>query len=232
MHLRTLLLTALAALALGSPAPSRAWALVDSNLTPVPIPSGEPAIDLLEADLDEDPGLETLMLKNGRLEIRSGDSVRWESPGSWQVGQAALADLNRDGELEAVLLVWRPFKPWPVDKWLPRGGRISGFHDASGMSCHIILIGWRQGAFRERWAGSALAEPVKRFAILDPDGSGRQFLVTLEAGYNDPSFRPARRIKAWEWNGFGFTVVSNVEGSFRQLFILRAENGRSLILAR
>jgi hypothetical protein len=99
------------------------------------------------------------------------------------------------------------------------------------MSCHLILIGWHQGAFRERWAGSALAEPVKRFAVLNPDGSGRQFLVTLESEYNDAPSRPARRIKAWEWNGFGFTVVSTVEGSFRQISMIRAENGQMLILA-
>jgi hypothetical protein len=73
---------------------------------------------------------------------------------------------------------------------------------------------------------------VKRFAILDPDGSGGQFLVTLESEYNDPPSRPARRIKVWEWNGFGFTVVFNVEGPFRQMSIQRAENGQSLILAR
>jgi len=228
---RTLLLTALAALALGSPAPPRAWALVDSALQPVPIPSGEPVTELLQADLDGEAGIETLALKNGRLEIRSGDAVRWESPKTWQVRQAALADLNRDGGLEAVLLVWRPFKPWPVDAWLPEGGRISNFHNSSGMSCHIILIGWTRGAFRERWAGSALAEPVKSFAALDPGGAGGQFLVTLETGYNDPSFAPGRRIKVWEWNGFGFTVVSSVEGTFRHMSILRAENGQMFILA-
>ena len=228
---RTFLLAVLTAFVLGSPAPVRAWELVDTGLEPVPLPiSGSPVIPSVQADLDGQRGSETLALKNGRLEIRSGDVVRWESPENWQVRQAAFADLNRDGRLEAVLLVWRPFKPWPVDAWLPSGGQIDDFHDSSGMSCHIILIGWYQDTFRERWAGSALAEPVKSFAVSNLGESDEPFLVTLESDYNDPSLAPARRLKVWEWNGFGFTVVSTMEGSFPRMSLVRAENGQILIL--
>jgi hypothetical protein len=98
------------------------------------------------------------------------------------------------------------------------------------MSCHIILIGWVEGQFRERWAGSALAAPVKSFAVADLTGEGKQLLVALESEYTDPLSAPARRLKIWEWNGFGFTLVSQKDGLFSYLSIVQAGDGRIFIL--
>jgi hypothetical protein len=236
MSRKKFLLLALAGLMLISPAPTpyplRGWKLTDSMLEPLPIPpDARPLAGPMSGDFDGDGIPETLTLANGQATIQSDGQIRWQSPPAWQVRQAQVADLNRDGLPEVVLLVWRPFKPWPVDAWLPSGGRISGFHDSGGMSCHIILIGWYRNSFRERWAGSALAEPVKTFAVADLTGNGKQFLVTLESIYDDPPSAPARQLKVWEWNGFGFTIVSKMAGSFNQLEIARAENGQILILA-
>ncbi|MDO9130810.1 MAG: hypothetical protein Q7U34_13195 [Anaerolineales bacterium] len=58
------------------------------------------------------------------------------------------------------------------------------------------------------------------------DGDGWQELVTLEGVYADPPSAPAHWLKVWEWNGFGFTVVSSVSGAFRQLLII-SSNGSS-----
>jgi hypothetical protein len=183
------------------------------------------------ADFDQDGFHETLTLTEGHAIIATGDEVRWQSPGPWKVRQAMLADLNRDGLPEAVLLVWRPFKPWPVDEWLPSGGRINNFHDARGLSCHIILIGWYQDSFRERWAGSALAAPVNRFAAADLTGDGQQYLITLEGKYDDLPSAPARNLKVWEWNGFGFSIVTEVPGSFSLMAIAQIQGGQVLILS-
>ena len=131
---------------------------------------------------------------------------------------------------EATLLVWRPFKPWPVDTWLPHGGRISSFHDANGLSCHMILIGWKQDAFREVWAGSAMADPVDSFVAADLTGNGKQYLVTLEGKYDDVASAPARRLKVWEWNGFGFTVVNELEESFSLMSSAQIHNKQVLVL--
>src|SRR5512145_2619152 len=149
MHNRILLLLIVAALGLVSPAPMRAWQLDDSQLKRVPIPSTLHVIPTTtSSDLDRDDVSETLTLTDGRVIIASKGETRWESPAAWEVRQAQITDLNRDGNPEAALLVWRPFKPWPVDTWLPNGGRIDNFHDSNGMSSHIILIGWKRGSFR------------------------------------------------------------------------------------
>jgi hypothetical protein len=232
MSAQPLVLLAISALALVTPVPIHAWELKDRTLEPVSLPSGTHTVAAeTSADFDQDGVPETLTLTGGRAVIQTESQIRWQSPQAWQVEQAQIADLNRDGLPEAALLVWRPFKPWPVDEWLPNGGRINDFHDSRGLSCHIILIGWYQNSFRERWAGSALAEPIHSFTAADLKGSGQQYLVTLEGQYDDPPSAPSRRLKVWEWNGFGFTIVSTLEGPFSLMVTARAEDGRVLILA-
>jgi hypothetical protein len=234
MTRRAVLLLALAALALVLPAPIRVWQWDDLKLKPVAIFSHLRLFAAqTSADLDEDGASEDLILTKGRAIIQTGSHRRWQSPATWQVRQVLIADLNRDDFPEAVLLVWRPFKPWPVDKWLPSTGRISSFHDSQGLSCHIILIGWKQGSFREIWAGSALADPVNRFAAVDLQGNNQHYLVTLEGKYDDPPSAPSRSLKVWEWNGFGFTVVNEVDdpAAFRLMGIAQIDHRQALILS-
>jgi len=222
---------AILTLGLASPAQIHALKLIDSRLTAVPVPTDALPIKLVEqTDFDRDGRPETIVLFSGHASIQTGAKIRWQSPETWKVRQAIIADLNRDNLPELVLLVWRPFRPWPVDAWLPSAGRIQSFHNQAGLSCHIILIGWYQNSFRERWAGSALAEPVKALASADLAGSGKQFLVTLETSYEDSIFAPARSLKVWEWNGFGFSIVTKTDGNFSQLVIAHAENDPALIM--
>lgn len=214
-----------------SPAPLRAIELVPAGLSPLALPAGShPIPPLLSADFNRDGSPESLQLADGRLVILSAGQTVWQSPVAWTVVQAVITDLNHDGTPEATLLVWRPFRPWPVDQWLPDGGRIAGFHDAGGDSCQIILIGWRGSAYSELWAGSALAEPVSSFAVADLNADHIQELVTLEGSYADSRTAPARALKVWEWNGFGFTVVATMPGTFSKMALVRARDGRNLIL--
>jgi hypothetical protein len=234
MSRRAFLLLAVTALALVSPSPLQGWGWKDSALQRVPLPAGLHLVSIdTSADLDGDGKPESLTLLHDQATIRTGDQIRWESPAAWQVAQAQISDLNRDGAPEAVLLVWRHFRPWPVDAWLPYGGRIEGFHDSGGFSCHIILIGWKQGAFREVWAGSAMADPVQRFAVADLAGDGQPVLVTLEGSYEDPPSAPSRRLSMWEWNGFGFTFVHELEDAhaFSLMGIAQIEDRQVLILS-
>jgi hypothetical protein len=218
-------------LGLASPARIHTLKLIDSRLTNIPMPPGTtPVIPGEQTDFDKNGLPETIGLSDGRATIQTGSVVRWQSPKDWDVHQAIIADLNHDNLPELILLVWRHFKPWPVDAWLPNSGRIQNFHNSAGQSCHIILIGWYQNSFRERWAGSALAEPVKALASADLAGNGKQFLVTLETSYEDPLSAPARNLKVWEWNGFGFSIVSKMDGKFDRLVIARTENEPMLIM--
>lgn len=174
-------------------------------------------IALPAGDLDGDGRLESLRLENGQLGISSMTAVVWRNPRDWEVSQAGIADLNRDRQPEAILLVWRPFRPWPIDRYLPNPGRIAGFHDSAGRSCHLILIGWKAGGYRELWAGSALVDPLRAFSAADLDGDGWQELAVLEAAYDEPPGAPANALSVWEWNGFGFTLLDRVSGRFRKV---------------
>jgi len=60
---------------------------------------------------------------------------------------------------------------------------------------------------------------------------GKEFLVTLEADYHDLPSTPARQLKVWEWNGFGFSLVAASAGRFTQLSIGRQTVGPDFILA-
>ena len=229
------IIIAVIALTLASPASSpHALKLGPDGLETAPLPYPAQAITAsTQVDLDGDGQPERLIITSaGQAEILSGAKMRWQSPPAWQVRQASIADLNQDGHPEAVLLVWRPFKPWPVDKWLPSGGRINSFHNPDGYSCHLILVGWYQNTIRERWAGSALAEPIKAFAATDISFSGKQVLISLDGSYDRPIGEPATTLKVWEWNGFGFTVISKLDGRFTQLTTIRNDNGQALILTR
>jgi hypothetical protein len=120
----------------------------------------------------------------------------------WQVTGAILADVTNDGSTEWVLLVWRPWRDWPIQRWISVPSPIAGLHDAAGNSCQIILLNPRDG--REVWAGSALPTPFLSLAVGDVDGDGRTELVTLEGDYATGRDGPGSAVDVWRWNGFGF----------------------------
>jgi hypothetical protein len=182
------------------------------------------------ADLNQDGQNDEMTLSNGTVKVLSGEEILYRSDPAWIVKQAEFGDLNWDGRPEAVLLVWRDFAPWPVDKLLPAGGRIADFHDTEGQSCHLILIGWAKDEVRETWAGSALADPVLGFGIGDLDNDGRQELVTMDGNYNSPAYLPAKAVKIWEWNGFGFSRLEQIELPARQIAISVDGDGSSGII--
>jgi hypothetical protein len=125
-------------------------------------------------------------------------------PPTWQVTAAVLEDVTGDDTAEWVLLVWRPWRDWPIQRWLPVPSPIAGFHDAAGDSCHLILLDPRDG--HEIWAGSALPAPLLALAVGDVDGNGDNEVVTLEGDYAAGRNGPATRVNVWRWDGFGFTL--------------------------
>lgn len=209
-----------------SPIQLQAWGWNEDSFQRERLPAhAQPVQPVLAADLEGDGALERLSLASGVLTIFKGRQVVWRSPPDWEVDQAAVTDLDHDGRPEVTLLVWRKFAPWPIDRYIPAGGRIAAFHDQNDRSCHIILIGWKGGAMREVWAGSALAEPVRWFQAITPTESGtaqagKQILITLDSRYALSQSDPAITLSAWEWNGFGFSLLSRQTGSFSHAVIL------------
>jgi hypothetical protein len=194
--------------------------------------AGSAQAPITQADLTGDGLEESLQLRDGRVTVFSATEIIYVSQPGWTVRQAEFADLNGDGHVELVMLVWREFQPWPVDRLLPAGGRISAFHDADGQSCHLILLGWRDGRAQEDWAGSALAEPVLSFSISDLNGDGRQELITLDGDYAKPLSLPAKAVRIWEWNGFGFSRLEQIDLPARQILISKNSDGaRGMIIA-
>ncbi len=132
------------------------------------------------------------------------EPAEWQSGENWQVKEAISADLNRDGRNELVMVVWRPHQPWPIDQFLPHGGRIDSFHDRRGLSCHIILVGWDGDEYRELWAGSSMIDPVFHLSAVDVDGDGNQELIAIEGKYDTPNL--VGSLTVWDWSGFGFRL--------------------------
>jgi hypothetical protein len=196
------------------------------------IPSLQPNGKPLEADLDGDGQLEQVALHKGVAVIQRKTVSLWVSPPDWQVSQAQITDLNRDGDPEIALLIWRDFAPWPIDKYLVYPGRIQDFHDRRERSCHFVLIGWRRQAFVEIWAGSALVDPLIAFTTADLDHDQKQELIALEGRY-DHSYRIGQSVTVWEWNGFGFSLLSREpQGRFYDLITVRSPSGFDLLLVQ
>ncbi|MFL7794542.1 MAG: hypothetical protein AB8I69_20535 [Anaerolineae bacterium] len=151
-------------------------------------------------------------------------------PADWHVTAAALADVTGDGESEWVLLVWRPWRDWPIQEWVSVPSPITGFHDAAGDSCHLILLDPQDG--REIWAGSALPAPLLALAVGDVDGDEIDEVVTLEGDYATGRDGTASHVDVWQWDEFGFSLEwRSPQGAFRQLCLTDVGDDRSLGIA-
>ena len=222
--IRKLLLISLTALITISPAACQTWRVAET-IQPVDIQS------MSNWQVIETGGSSNLTFgRAGDCLIQSATSIRimdcenpevepgWQSGETWQVKEAISADLNHDGWMELVMVVWRPFKPWPIDSFMPHGGRIAEFHDRNNLSCHLILVGWDGKSYRELWAGSALIDPVFNIQAADLDGDGNQELVALEGRYDAAS--QTGSLTVWDWNGFGFRLRDRVSGLFSDFGII------------
>jgi hypothetical protein len=151
-------------------------------------------------------------------------------PDTWNVSASHLADVTGDGVDEWVLLVWRPWSDWPIQRWTEAPSPIAGFHDAAGNSCHLILLDPRDG--REIWAGSALPAPFTDVAVGDIDEDGRNEVVTLEGGYATGRSGPATYVNVWRWSDFGFALAwRSPPGTFRELHLIDGDGDGTLDVA-
>ena len=199
------------------------WQLLDGKIVPFDVRKiGRTQTSLkpkLSGDLDGDGDTECLVSSGESLHITNCVSeVLWESPADWRVTEAQMGDMNHDGVDEAILLVWRPFKPWPADRFMPYGGRIENHQNLDGQSCQVILVGWQKDDYREIWAGSALANPISSVRVADLDADGLLELAALERDYD--SKQKGGQLTVWRWLGFGFSLLDRTESRWERLAIM------------
>ena len=101
-------------------------------------------------------------------------------PVTWHLSANALADVTCDGTPEWLLLVWRPWRDWPIQRWSPVPSPIAGFHDAAGDE--VVTL---EGDYAAGRAGPATHVDVWRWNgfgfVLDyrsPPGTFRQLRLT------------------------------------------------------
>ncbi|MBA4375492.1 MAG: hypothetical protein C0401_04885 [Anaerolinea sp.] len=224
--MRRIFLVSFLAILTISPIQTRYWSSDEGELEISPFPDTNWTVlePLSFSKMDFGIDTDCVAYENEKIEIKDclGEShpTKWKSPDEWNVTEAILADLNRDDRNELVMVVWRAFKPWPIDKFLPHGGRINSFQDRKGMSCHLILVGWDGKKYRELWAGSSLIDPIFDIRAADLDQDDNQELVALEGQYD--STNQSGAITVWEWSGFGFRLQDRVEGKFSNYAIVSA----------
>ncbi len=192
------------------------WESAQQEMVQVPVTLVNGLVSQIPADPPDNNGENCFELSDQKLTLyrceKNGDDDAWHSPENWKITEAMHADLNRDGTDEIALVAWRPFAPWPIDRFLPSGGRIAEFHNKDGLSAHLILMGWDGDEYRELWAGSALANPIADIRALDIDEDGYEELIALEGEY-DAAIETGN-ITIWQWQGFGFTLLDRIEGNY------------------
>jgi hypothetical protein len=127
-------------------------------------------------------------------DVVAEDSRTWQGLADWRVVDIALGDPNDDGRAELVLALFKP-------------------DEAGVIRSHPFVLGFREGAYRTTWGGSAVAEPIHELELGDVDGDGVQELVVLEealgtaeAGSNAPPSE-LRTVAIWGWHGWGFSLA-------------------------
>jgi hypothetical protein len=207
------------------------WESTHQTLVEVPATSINDQLSIINPVYPENKPENCIELSNQKLTLKQCNKKlsyeEWQSPENWIVSEAIPADLNRDGVDEIALVVWRPFAPWPIDRFLPNGGRIAGFHDKAGLSAHLILVGWDGDEYRELWAGSALANPISTIRAIDIDRDGYEELVAVEGVYD--AFEKGGNITIWRWQGFGFTLLDRMEGNYSGYEVYHTDQQTSIL---
>lgn len=124
-------------------------------------------------------------------------------PAIWRVKSQIYADITGDGTPECILLVWRPWKNWPIHQQMQRPTPIVNNKDQAGWSSNIaVLKPLSGGQYHQMWVGSALVRPVISLSMRP-----NQQLVTLETTYQRGENSSSVGLSEWKWTGFGFQMV-------------------------
>jgi hypothetical protein len=158
-------------------------------------------------DLTGDGVVEQVRLEEQQVIVYGNGVETWRGLLEWRVVDLALGDPNDDGRSELVLALWKP--------------------DAAGVPrSHPFIIGYRQGAYRILWGGSAVADPIREVELGDVDGDGVQELIVLEERGDGCA------VTVWRWHGWGFSLMwRSPPGRYRDLVLITGRSDHPLIVS-
>ncbi|UCC63624.1 MAG: CapA family protein [Anaerolineae bacterium] len=161
------------------------------------------------ADLTGDGVPEQVQRVKEQVIIYHDGVERWRGLPEWRVVDLALGDPNGDGRSELLLALWKP--------------------DAEGgPRSHPFIVGYRQGAYRVLWGGSAVADPILEVELGDVNGDGVQELIVLEEHGGGPD----RAVTVWRWHGWGFSLAwRSPPGRYRDLALIASQADRPAIIS-
>jgi poly-gamma-glutamate capsule biosynthesis protein CapA/YwtB (metallophosphatase superfamily) len=155
-------------------------------------------------DLTGDGVAEQVRLEEQQVIVYCDGIEVWRGLPEWRVVDLALGDPNDDGRSELLLALWKP--------------------DAAGVPrdstelvevSHPFIIGYREGAYRILWGGSAVADPIHEVELGDVDGDGIQELIVLEERGDGCA------VTVWRWHGWGFSLMwRSPPGRYRDLALI------------
>jgi hypothetical protein len=123
------------------------------------------------------------------------------------VVDVALGDPNDDGRGELFLAFWKPDGP-------------------GGSGSHPFIVGYRRGAYRVLWGGSAVDDPILEVELGDVNGDGVQELVVVAERAE------GRVVSLWHWYGWGFSQVwRSPPGRYQDLDLIEADAGSPAVIA-
>lgn len=155
-------------------------------------------------DLTGDGVDEHVRLVREQVVIYQNGAEVWRSPAEWQVVDVALGDPNQDGRSEMVLALWK------------RG--LDGLERAStekeqSLRNRPFIVGYRGGAYRTLWGGSAVERPILEIELGDVTGDQEEELIVLEG-----EIEKERTVSIWRWHGWGFSLLWRSDpGRYREL---------------
>ncbi|TEU17915.1 MAG: CapA family protein [Anaerolineales bacterium] len=175
-------------------------------------------------DLTGDGVTEQVRLEEQQVIIYRDGIETWRGLPEWRVVDLALGDPNDDGRSELVLALWKPDAAGvPRDSTEPSSrAQAEGLVEVS----HPFIIGYREGAYRILWGGSAVADPIREVELGDVDGDGAQELIVLEERGDGCA------VTVWRWHGWGFSLMwRSPPGRYRDLALTAGDAGHPPIIS-